>query len=59
LIQSGRYDVALSGHSHETIHEKTGDTLAVNPGMTNGFDGSATIALLDTEEEQTGAEFIE
>ncbi len=49
LRKSGMYDVVVSGHTHETVNKKIGGTLAINPGTANGFDGQATIALLDTD----------
>lgn len=56
LHQSGMYDVVVSGHTHETVNRKIADTLAVNPGTANGFDGEATIAFLDTESREV--EFV-
>lgn len=49
LYKCGDYDVVISGHTHEAFAEKRGGTLAVNPGTAHGFDGYATIALLDTD----------
>ncbi|MEL7832715.1 metallophosphoesterase [Fodinibius sp. Rm-B-1B1-1] len=49
LEQSGNYDVVVSGHTHQKKVEFVGKTLAVNPGTAHGFEGEATIALLDTE----------
>ncbi len=49
LEKSGNYDVVVSGHTHETKVEFVGNTLAINPGTAHGFEGEATIALLDTE----------
>lgn len=57
LIESGRYDVVVTGHTHETINKTMGNTLVINPGSANGFAGKATIALLDTETKT--AEFLE
>jgi len=48
LIESGRYDVVITGHTHEVVHQKVGDTIHINPGTTKGFEGKATIALFDT-----------
>lgn len=55
LEQCGTYDVVVSGHTHERKVENVNGTLAINPGTAHGFEGEATIALLDTE--QLGVEF--
>lgn len=49
LEQCGNYDAVISGHTHNKKLETVGNTLAINPGTTHGFEGSATVALLDTE----------
>ena len=49
LEQSGKYDVVVSGHTHEKKVEFIGNTLAINPGTAHGFNKEATVALLDTE----------
>ncbi|MDZ7659551.1 metallophosphoesterase [Fodinibius sp.] len=49
LEQSGKYDIVVSGHTHEKKVEFIGNTLAVNPGTVHGFDEEATFAVLDTE----------
>ncbi|MDZ7716852.1 MAG: metallophosphoesterase [Balneolaceae bacterium] len=49
LHSCGKYDVVISGHTHETVSKRVGNTLAINPGTANGFDGDATIAFLDTD----------
>lgn len=48
LQECGRYDVVVSGHTHEQVQKKVGNTLALNPGSAHGFDDQAGIALLDT-----------
>lgn len=57
LHECGKYDVVVSGHTHEKVQKKVGNTLAVNPGTAHGFDEKASIALLDTE--SLNVEFIE
>jgi putative phosphoesterase len=52
LIESGRYDVVITGHTHEMVHKQFRDTIAINPGTANGFDGKASIAFLDTETKE-------
>lgn len=49
LVESGRYDVVVTGHTHEVVNKTVGKTLVINPGSANGFDGEATIGLLDTK----------
>ena len=54
LIQSQKYDVVFSGHTHKALIEKTGKTLHINPGSTCGIHGSEidaeiTIAFYDTK----------
>ena len=50
LQSCGKYNVVISGHTHEIVEKQVGNTLAINPGTANGFDGDATIAFLDIEE---------
>lgn len=49
LIDCGKYDVVLSGHTHETHQETRGKTLALNPGSAHGFGKHGTVAVLDTK----------
>ncbi len=49
LIDSERYDVVLSGHTHKSLVEKRGKTLAINPGSVHGFEEEAPmLAIFDT-----------
>lgn len=57
LRTSGKYDLVISGHTHETVNEQFGSTLAVNPGTAHGFDEKATVAFLDTDKMEP--EFVE
>ena len=54
LIQSGRYDVVVCGHTHKVQNKKVGKTLVVNPGTANGwfFGYSATAAVFDTQTKE-------
>ena len=54
LIQSGRYDVVICGHTHRVQNKRVGKTLVVNPGTANGwfFGYSATAAVFDTQTRQ-------
>ncbi len=50
LIQSGKYDVVVCGHTHRILNSRVGKTLVLNPGTAKGwFLGyMATIAIFDT-----------
>jgi uncharacterized protein len=50
LIESGKYDMVICGHTHRKANNKIGRTLVVNPGTAKGwfFGFSATIAVFDT-----------
>lgn len=52
LEKSGVYDVVISGHTHQADVETIGETISVNPGSMNGFDGDAMIALFDTDSKE-------
>lgn len=56
LVMCGVYDVVISGHTHAKVHKTIKGTLHINPGTAHGFDGEATVAILDTETQKT--EFI-
>lgn len=45
----GKYDVVISGHTHEPKMDTIGDTVSINPGSVNGFDEDAMVATFDTE----------
>ncbi len=53
----GKYDVVISGHTHEPSLDTIGDTISVNPGSINGFENDAMIAILDTDTRSV--QFIE
>ena len=50
LIQCGKYDVVICGHTHRAQNRKVGKTLIINPGTANGwfFGYGATAAIFDT-----------
>ena len=51
LIDSNKYDVVLSGHTHERVEEKKGDTLHINPGESCGWlTGEGSVVVLDTND---------
>lgn len=45
----GKYDVVISGHTHEPKMDTIGDTMSINPGSINGFDADPMIAIFNTE----------
>jgi hypothetical protein len=57
LIECGRYDVVLYGHTHECVDETRGRTRVLNPGTAHGFGYKATIMIFDTVGRE--AEFID
>jgi uncharacterized protein len=51
IIQSGKYDVVVYGHTHKKENKMVGKkTMVINPGTANGwfFGYKATAAILDT-----------
>ncbi|GBD96782.1 MAG TPA: metallophosphoesterase [Nitrospirae bacterium] len=56
LVECGKYNVVIYGHTHECKNEIIGKTLVLNPGTSHGFGDKATIMIFET---QTGeSEFI-
>ena len=49
LIECGRYDVFVYGHTHKIRNEKVGNTLVLNPGTVHGFEHRPTIMIFDTK----------
>lgn len=52
-----KYDVVISGHTHEPTLNTIGKTTSINPGSINGFERDPMIALFDTETQNV--KFIE
>ena len=50
LIQSGKYNVVVYGHTHKADNKVVGKTIVINPGTANGwfFGYKATAAIFDT-----------
>lgn len=48
LIGCKKYDVVLSGHTHESSLATLDGVLALNPGSAHGFGKAGTVALLET-----------
>ncbi|MFX1256719.1 MAG: metallophosphoesterase [Promethearchaeota archaeon] len=51
LATSGKFDIVLSGHTHNIVNKKYDNgVLVVNPGEVCGYlSGRATFAIIDTE----------
>jgi hypothetical protein len=59
LIQSQKYDLVLSGHTHEIHVEKIKNTLFVNPGEVCGYlTGNPTCAIIDLSGEKLDTENV-
>jgi putative phosphoesterase len=54
LIQSGKYNVVVYGHTHKIENKIIGNTMVINPGTANGwfFGYKATAAIFDTVSKQ-------
>ena len=50
LVQSGKYDVIVCGHTHRSLTSKIGKTLVLNPGTAKGwfFGYKATVGIIET-----------
>jgi len=58
LANSGRFDIILSGHTHEVVNKKLNGVLIVNPGEACGYlNDKATFAIINTDKME--AEIIE
>ena len=55
LASSGKYDIILSGHTHNIVDKKYDNgVLVVNPGEACGYlTGKATFAIIDTNKMET------
>jgi putative phosphoesterase len=54
IIQSGKYDVVVYGHTHRVQNKRVGKTLVINPGTANGwfFGYRATAVVFDTKTKE-------
>ena len=59
LIQSGKYNVVVYGHTHKPDNKVVGKTIVINPGTANGwfFGYKATAAIFDTVSKE--CDFVE
>ncbi|WP_069129970.1 metallophosphoesterase [Rhodohalobacter halophilus] len=57
LENCGKYDVVISGHTHQAKVGTAGDTVTINPGSVNGFDQDPLVAIFDTLTKQV--KFVE
>ena len=50
LASSGKFDIILSGHTHEVVNKKVNGVLIINPGEACGYlTGKATFGIIDTD----------
>jgi putative phosphoesterase len=49
LIQCGKYDVVMYGHTHTCVNAQSEKTLVINPGTSHGFGDRATVMIFDTK----------
>lgn len=56
MIDSGKYDYILTGHTHEIRDEKIGNTRVINPGA-HYYGCDNNIVFLDVEKDE--ARFVE
>jgi putative phosphoesterase len=50
LADSGKFDIILSGHTHDMVNRKQNGVLVVNPGELCGYlTNKSTFAIIDTE----------
>ena len=52
LIECGRYDLVIYGHTHKCVDETKGNTRVLNPGTVHGFGDRATVMVFDTKNRQ-------
>jgi uncharacterized protein len=59
LIQSGKYNVVVYGHTHKIDNKVVGKTIVINPGTAHGwfFGYRATAAIFDTVSKE--CDFVE
>lgn len=48
LVLCGKYELVISGHTHQAHQETHGKTTSLNPGSLHGFDKKPTFAVYDT-----------
>ncbi len=48
LVACGKYDLVITGHTHKRVNERVGASLLLNPGSAHGFDGQATVMVMET-----------
>ncbi len=47
LVDCGKYDLVVTGHTHEIVNQQFGKTLSLNPGSAHGFGEQATVMVVD------------
>jgi putative phosphoesterase len=53
LIESGKYDVVIYGHTHKYENSHVNNTLVLNPGTAHGFWKDATVMVFDTNTRES------
>ena len=52
LKTCGKYDVVITGHTHQPTLDTSNNTTHINPGSIHGFEEDAMVALYDTQTKQ-------
>ncbi len=58
LVLCGKYDLVISGHTHQTHIENHNKTMHINPGSLNGFDQKASFATFDTQTQVSEIHYL-
>jgi putative phosphoesterase len=53
LVECGKYNVVMYGHTHECVNTHVGKTLVLNPGTVHGFGERATVMIFDSRTRST------
>jgi putative phosphoesterase len=59
LANTGKYNLVVFGHSHQSEIYKIGDTQVVNPGTAGGLYNRASFAVYDTDNEEVDIIFLD
>lgn len=59
LAKTGKYDLVVFGHSHQSETYKIGETHLVNPGTVGGLYNRASFAVYDTQNEKIDIDFLD
>lgn len=50
LVECGKYDLVVTGHTHEVVNERHGETMLLNPGSAHGFGEKATVMVVELKD---------